>query len=77
MAYYKHACHLLSGRGFESKSYQTPRQYEATVANPFREPLEILTPLFELAKYSEHRLTEKEEERARVSYEEIKGGMDE
>jgi preprotein translocase subunit SecG len=76
MAYYKHACHLLSRRGFESRPFQTPRQYGATVKTPFREPLETLTPLFEEAKYSNHRLTEKEKETAKLLYEIIKGGID-
>jgi uncharacterized membrane protein YtjA (UPF0391 family) len=76
MAYYRHACHLLSRRGFESGPFQTPRQYEATVKTPFREPLETLTPLFEEAKYSDHRLTEKEKEMAKRLYEKIKGGTD-
>jgi len=76
MAYYRHACHLLSRRGFESRPFQTPRQYGATVKTPFKEPLETLTPLFEEAKYSNHRLTEKEKETAKLLYEIIKGGID-
>jgi hypothetical protein len=76
MVYYRHACHLLSQRGFESRPFQTPRQYEATVKTPFREPLETLTPLFEVAKYSNHRLTEEEKETAKLLYEQIKGGID-
>ncbi len=61
LAAYKEMEKLMRSRGVEDKDYYTPREFREFALRTLKisqEPLDILTNLFEIARYSTHEMNE-------------------
>ncbi len=66
---------LMRARGVEDKKYYTPREFEDFALRTLKiskEPVKILTELFELARYSSHEMSEEHRKRALDALEAIR-----
>ncbi len=75
MRCYRRLCETLEEHGVPSVEYQTAREYESIVSDVLDipgDPLSVLTDLFEEARYSLHKIGEKEQNRALSSLVDIR-----
>jgi hypothetical protein len=79
LACYQRFCLFLGARGIESQESLTPRELEDLATEQLRvspDSAEILTSLFEEARYSEHALGDGDRERAVRSLERIRADLE-
>jgi len=75
LAAYKEMENLMRSRGVEDKDYYTPREFREFALgtlNISQEPLDTLTNLFEIARYSKHEMNETHRKMALSALEEIR-----
>ncbi len=76
---YKEMENMMRKKGILDKNYYTPREFEnfaLSKLNLSREPVESLTKLFELARYSSHEMREEDRTLALSSLEMIKNELE-
>ena len=76
---YKEMESLMRQHGVESKKYYTPREFESFALETLkisRKPVDTLTYLFELARYSKHEMNEQHRKEAIGALEAIKDEME-
>jgi hypothetical protein len=75
---YKEMEKLMRSRGVEDKDYYTPREFREFALNTLKisqAPLDTLTNLFEIARYSAHEMTEEHRKLALKALEEIRNAI--
>jgi len=75
---YKEMENLMKSRGVEDKDYYTPREFREfalRTLNISQGPLDTLTNLFEIARYSKHEMNEEHRKLALKSLEEIRDAV--
>jgi len=76
---YQRFCALLAGRGIEAQEALTPRELSVLAIERLgvsTEEADVLTSLFEVARYSDHTLGEPDRERALASLEHIRSALE-
>ena len=76
---YKEMESLMRQHGVESKKYYTPREFERFALETLKiskKPVDTLTSLFELARYSKHEMNEEHRKEAIAALEAIRNEME-